>query len=103
MSVVRIRMPHLQRVDRPCSASVLADFYRQELLKHHACLERQREYFSDRAIADAEQGLLRVMAQLDELCTCDGANDVVAGLLKKIDAVTGLSALTAINESGKLH
>lgn len=96
-------MPHLQRAAQPCSASVLADFYRQELLKHHACLERQREYFSDRAIADAEQCLLRVMAQLDELCACDGANDVVAGLLKKFDAVTGLSALAAITESGKLH
>ena len=96
-------MSHLQRDARPCSASALADFYRQEFLRHHDCLERQREYFSDRAIADAEQGLLRVMAQLDDLCACDGANDIVADLLKKIDAVTHLSAFAALTESGKLH
>lgn len=96
-------MPHPQRAARPCSASVLADFYRQELLKHCDCLKQQREYFSDRAIDNAEQGLLRVMAQLDELCTHDDAHDVVATLLKKIDAVTGLSALSAITENGRLH
>lgn len=96
-------MPHPQRAARPCSASVLADFYRQELAKHCDCLKRQREYFSDSAIDNAEQGLLRVMAQLDELCTHDDANDVVANLLKKIDAVTGLSALNAISGNGRLH
>ena len=95
-------MPHLQRVPRPCSASVLADFYRQELLKHRDCLEQQREYFSDRAIEEAEQGLMRLMAQLDQLCASDDVNDIVAGLLKKFDVVTGLSALAA-NDSGKLH
>jgi hypothetical protein len=95
-------MPHLQRVPLPCSASVLADFYRQELLKHRACLEQQREYFSDRAIEDAEQGLLRLMAQLDRLCASDDVNDIVASLLKKFDVVTGLSALAA-NDPGLLH
>ena len=96
-------MPDLQRDARPCSASVLADFYRQELLKHCDCLERQREYFSDRAIAEAERGLLRVIARVDDLCTHGDANEVIASLLKKIDAVTGLSAFAAMTESGKLH
>ena len=95
-------MPHLQRVDLPCSASILADFYRQELLKHRDCLEQQREYFSDRAIAEAEQGLLRLMAQLDQLCASDDVNHILACLLKKFDLVTGLSALAA-SEPGKLH
>jgi len=96
-------MPDPLRVAHRCDASVLADFYRQEILKHCDCLERQREYFSDRAISNAEQGLLRVMAQLDELCTHADANRVVADLLKRIDAVTGLSALAAITENGRLH
>ena len=95
-------MPHLQRVPRPCSASILADFYRQELLKHRDCLEQQREYFSDRAIEDAEQGLMRLIAQLDRLCAGDDVNDLVAGLLKQFDVVTGLSALAA-SDPGKLH
>ncbi len=95
-------MPHLHRVAPSCSASVLAEFYRQELLKHRDCLEAQREYFSDRAIEDAEQGLMRLMAQLDRLCATDDVNDIVAGLLKKFDVVTGLSALAA-SDPGKLH
>ena len=95
-------MPHLQRVHPPCSASILADFYRQELLKHRDCLEQQREYFSDRAITEAEQGLMRLMAQLDQLCASEDVNDILACLLKKFDVVTGLSALAAI-EPGKLH
>src|SRR2546423_581958 len=32
----------------------LADFFREEFLKHHQCLEQQREYYSDMAIAEAE-------------------------------------------------
>lgn len=95
-------MPHLHRVAPSCSASVLADFYRQELLKHRDCLEAQREYFSDRAIDDAEEGLMRLMAQLDQLCASDDVNDIVAGLLKKFDVVTRLSALAA-SDSGTLH
>lgn len=95
-------MPHLHRVAPTCSASVLADFYRQELLKHRDCLEAQREYFSDRAIDEAEEGLMRLMAQLDQLCAADNVNDIVAALLKKFDVVTGLSALAA-SDSGTLH
>lgn len=95
-------MPHLHRVAPSCSASALADFYRQELLKHRDCLEAQREYFSDRAIDEAEQGLMRLMAQLDQLCACDDVNDIVGNLLKKFDAITGLSALAA-SDPGTLH
>ena len=36
--------PHQSLRDGPCGC--LADFYRQELSKHYACLERQREYYS---------------------------------------------------------
>jgi hypothetical protein len=97
-------MPRLRSsVPRPCSASVLADFYRQELLKHRDCLEQQREYYSDRAIADAEAGLMRLLAQLDQLCTKDDANELVAAILRKYDVVTGLSALSAMSEPGRLN
>lgn len=93
-------MPRLHRVPRPCDASILADFYRQELLRHHDCLERQREYFSDRAIAEAEEGLMRLSAQLDRLCASGDSNDLVAHLLRQFDLVTGLSAWT---EPGQVH
>src|SRR5262245_1178398 len=76
------------------------DFFRQEFQKHHECLERQREYYSEDAIASAEQGLARIMAQLEQLCQREDANDVMGQLLRKLDVVTKLSAWS---EPDNLH
>jgi hypothetical protein len=67
------------------------DFYRAEFTKHRQCLAAQREYFSERAITDADQALARVINQLEQLCAKDDAEQVIAGLLRKFNAVTGLS------------
>ena len=85
-----------------CGASCqcLADFFREEFLKHHACLERQREYYSDTAISQAEDALARILAQLEELCQRDDACQMVGELLRKFDLVTKLSMWT---ESRQLH
>jgi hypothetical protein len=68
-----------------------ADFYRQEFIKHRECLERQREYFSEGAITNADAALSRVLSQLEQLCKSDNAEQLIAGLLRKFNAVTGLS------------
>ena len=47
------------------------DFYREEFLRHRECLARQREYFSERAITEAEAALSRVLGNLDQLCATD--------------------------------
>jgi hypothetical protein len=73
------------------SAAPLTDFYRQEFLKHRQCLAAQREYFSERAISTADQALARVLGQLDQLCAQDDADTLMCGLLRKFNAVTGLS------------
>ena len=72
--------------------SVPADFYRQEFIKHRECLARQREYFSEGAITTADEALARVLNELDRICQCDNADQLIAGLLRKFNAVTGLSA-----------
>ena len=77
---------------RNAHVSVPADFYRQELLKHRECLALQREYFSELAISNADQALARVLNELETLCACDNADQLIAGLLRKFNAVTGLSA-----------
>ena len=74
--------------------SCLADFFREELLKHHRCLEQQREYYSDIAIAQAEEALSRILGQLDQLCQRDDACEFMNRLLRQFDAVTKLSAWT---------
>ena len=76
------------------------DFYREEFIKHRQCLAEQREYFSERAISDADQALARVLAQLEQLCAKDDAEQVIGRLLRTFNAVTGLSGWS---DPKKLH
>ena len=68
-----------------------SDFYREEFLKHRECLALQREYFSERAITDADAALARVLSQLEQLCAQDDAEQLIGKLLRQFNAVTGLS------------
>ena len=74
------------------SVSIPADFYRSEFIRHRECLALQREYFSDRAITDADAALARVLGELDQICERDGAEQLIGRLLRQFNAVTGLSA-----------
>ena len=78
------------------SCQCLAEFFREEFLKHHQCLENQREYFSDAAIERAEQALSQAMSQIDRLCQREDACEVIGQLLRQIDMVTKLSAFTEV-------
>jgi hypothetical protein len=70
----------LPQWDHPCPSRSM--FYREEFLRCQECLDRQREYYSDRAVTDVEAALAKVMAQLDRL---------IGRLLQQFDVVTGLS------------
>ena len=72
----------------------LTDFYREEFLKHQRCLEQQREYYTDSAISSVEEALTRIISQLEHLSRKDNADQVVSGLLRKFNVVTGLSGWT---------
>jgi hypothetical protein len=86
-------MPPFVTVSRPISAQhPLTEFYREEFVKHHRCLQQQRPYYSERAITDVEAALARILGQLEDLSTQDNAPQLVSSLLKKLDLVTGLSA-----------
>ena len=86
-------MPSFVPDSRPISAQqTIAEFYREEFLKHHRCLQQQRAYYSESAITDVEAALSRIMSQLEQLSTNDNAPQLVSSLLKKFDVVTGLSA-----------
>ncbi len=68
-----------------------ADFYREEFQRHRECLALQREYFSERAIIDADRALERVLGRLEQLCALDDAEQLMSKLLRQFNAVTGLS------------
>ena len=55
-------------------------------------LAKQREYYSERAITEAELAIARVLNELDHLCARDNADQVMSTLLRKFDVVTNLSA-----------
>ena len=81
--------PHTQA---PSATSVLADFYREEFIKHQRCLKQNREYYSARVIIEAEAALTQILTRLEQLCCKDDADEVVSSLLHQIDLVTRLSA-----------
>jgi hypothetical protein len=86
-------MPRFGTDSRPISAlHPLTEFYRQEFIKHHRCLQHHRPYYSESAITDVEAALSRIMSELEQLCSKDDAGEVVSSLLKKFDVVTNLSA-----------
>ena len=84
----------------PPSVSTLTEFYREEFLKHHKCLQAQREYYSSQAIENAENALLKIIADLDRLSEQTNAELIVAKLLKEFDVVTNLSGWS---EPTKIH
>ena len=84
-------MPRFVSDSRP-TGTAIAEFYREEFLKHHRCLQQQRCYYSESAITEVEAALSRIMGQLEHLSTKDNAPQLVSSLLKKFDVVTGLSA-----------
>jgi len=97
MALSRNRLSRFLTDSRPpCEPPIhsVSNFYREEFLKRQRCLDEQREFYSERAIHDVEQALIKVIGQLDRLCTRDNADEVVGKLLRQFDVVTGLSAWT---------
>jgi hypothetical protein len=86
-------MPRFVPDSRPISAQhPIAEFYREEFLKHHRCLQRQRAYYSESVITDVEAALSKIIGKLDQLSSQENSEQLVSSLLKKFDGVTGLSA-----------
>ena len=97
MALTNRRMSRFQTDRRPANVApitVRTDFYREEFVKHQECLERQREYYSERVITDVEAALSRIITQLEQLCAKDDVDQVVSRLLRRFDVVTRLSAWT---------
>ncbi len=97
MAASRNRLSRFLTDSRPPCEPVIhsvSNFYREEFVKRQQRLEAQREFYSERAIHDVEQALVKVIAQLDRLCNVENADEVVGKLLRQFDVVTGLSAWT---------
>jgi hypothetical protein len=92
MALSRNRLSRFLTDSRPSCDPVFysrSHFYKEEFLKCQRCLEQQREFFSERAISDAEQALLKVMSELDHLCNTSDADQVISNLLSQFNIVAG--------------
>lgn len=69
----------------------IAEFYREEFLKHRQCLQLQREYYSELAFAEVDAALLRIISEMERLCCRGNIEQLASHLLRKIDVVTKLS------------
>jgi len=74
--------------------TLISNFYREEFLKHREFLQLQRESYSERAVADADAAICRVLGQLDRLCTRHEGVQMVSRLLRSFDVVTGVSVFS---------
>src|SRR5437763_558778 len=93
MSHARSRMARFVSPERVSSEPFLTAFYREEFLKHRERLAQQREYYSERAITDADGAISRVLSELEPLCDLHliaaaaiRACDARALLLRALDA-----------------
>lgn len=86
-------LTHLHSASELPPPSPVANFYREEFLKHLAILRMQRGCFSESAFARAEQALDRILQQLETLCARQNAGAVLSGLLASFDCVTGVSSI----------
>jgi hypothetical protein len=73
-------------------ANVITAFYREEFIKHRECLEHQRDVYSELAINGFDEALRLVLQHLDQLCAMKDVDVVLGRLLRRFDALTGLSA-----------
>ena len=78
---------------------ILRAFYREEFIRHRECLELQREVYSERAINGFEEALGIVLKQLDQICAKKDVDVVLGRILRKFDALTGLSAYTSWSDN----
>ena len=59
-------MPRIVTASRPISAQQpITEFYRQEFVRHHRCLQQHRPYFSEGAIAALRERMSQLQQQLD--------------------------------------
>jgi hypothetical protein len=85
-------MPRFATESRPFSGQhPIIEFYREEFLKHHQCLQEQRPYYSEGAITGVEAAITKIISQLEHLSSKDNAPQLLGSLLKQFDVVTGLS------------
>jgi hypothetical protein len=80
----------------------IADFYKEEFLRHKCRLEVQRSFFQEKTYEEIESVLNRIIDEMDKICEVDNFEELASHLLQRIDVVTNLSA-SKVNPDYRIH
>lgn len=80
----------------------IANFYREEFLKHKVRLECQRDFYSEKMFAELETALTKIITEIDNISKVDHFEELAGNLLAKIDFITHLSDSPS-NQSKRIH
>lgn len=80
----------------------IADFYKEEFLRHKGRLECQRPFFQEKTYEEIESVLNRIIDEMDKICEVENFEELASHLLHRIDVVTNLSA-SKVNPVYRIH
>jgi hypothetical protein len=80
----------------------IADFYKEEFLRHKCRLEVQRPFFVEKTYDEIESVLNKIIDEMDKICEVDNFEELASHLLHRIDVVTNLSS-SKVNPTYRIH
>jgi hypothetical protein len=80
----------------------IADFYKEEFLRHKCRLEVQRPFFQEKTYEEIETVINRIIDEMDKICEVENFEELASHLLHRIDVVTNLSA-SKVNPNYRIH
>jgi hypothetical protein len=89
-------------VDNAAPNREIANFYREEFLKHKMRLEHQKDFYSEKMFVELETALTKILSEIDNISKVDHFDELASNLLAKIDFITHLSNSPS-NQSRRIH
>jgi hypothetical protein len=80
----------------------IANFYREEFIKHKMRLESQKDFYSEELFQELETALTKIISEIDNISKVDHFSELASHLLAKIDFITHLSKSPS-NHSNRIH
>jgi hypothetical protein len=94
-------VPSVMELEEP-KRKRIADFYKEEFMRHKCRLECQRPFFQEKTYEEIESVLNRIIDEMEKICQVDNFEELASHLLHRIDVVTNLS-LSKVNPIYRIH
>jgi len=91
VSGIRVIVPPFMEAEES-KRKRIADFYKEEFLRHRCRLECQRPFFQEKTYEEIESVLNRIIDEMDRICEVENFEELASHLLHRIDVVTNLSS-----------